>query len=549
MKFPRLFRFACFFALGVFFLTNAQAQQTDSASVVLEEELPPVYDPFSQSTPRGAVSRHLHFLRPDSYRPTRAAEVIYGDFSAGEKIELATQLRDLFDAKGDFVDTASIPNIPGYRDSISGLANYVIFPEKYPEVFLQQQQDGLWYYSPSTVEQIPALYQGAIPRGANLFQKLVPQVGEKLFLGMMIWKWVGLLIILATSYGLFVLLNFVLGWLFQKVFPSFAPKDYIDPALIPPVAKPLSALLVILMFRTYLMPMLLLPIAVTDPLRKILAVAMSLCGIMVVYKLVSVVSSVFKNIASKTEGTMDDQLVPLVTRIAKGAVLVFGALFMLDNLDVDVTALLAGVSIGGLAVALAAQDTVKNFIGSISIFVDRPFMVGDFIATGEILGTVVEIGVRTTRIRALDGAGVTIPNGDLANRVITNHTRRDYRRYATSITVTYSTKPSKMEEFVNGVREIVNAHPKVRPNSAQVQFHEMGNSSLDIFYAAIFEVTDHGEWLACRQDVFLAVMRLAEEMNISFAFPSTSVYVEQMPRMSSPAPVAPAGNEASATEQ
>ncbi|MDP5172514.1 MAG: mechanosensitive ion channel family protein [Bacteroidia bacterium] len=483
---------------------------------------------FSQKTPRGAVERHLYYLHADSYQPELAAEVIYGDFTLEEKIELATQLRDVFDARGYYIETELIPDEEDYKDSLSGQSRYVILPNKYPDVFLTRK-DGLWYYSQTTIALIPELYQTVIPFGADLLQGLVPKVGKQQVLGMAIWKWLGLALIIGFSYLLFKVLNIVLGILFKRVLPRFTPASYFDPALVPPVARPFSAMLVIFVFRSYLMPMLLLPISITDPLRKLLIVLISVFGVMVVYKLVDVFASVFQNLASKTETAMDDQLVPLLARAAKLVVVIFGLLFVMDNLQIDVTALLAGVSIGGLAIALAAQDTVKNFIGSISIFVDRPFTVGDFINAGDITGTVVEVGVRTTRIRALDGAAVTVPNGDLSARVITNHTVRTYRRYATSITVTYSTKPDKMEEFVTGVREIVQAHPKVRPDSAQVQFHEMSNSSLDIFYAAIFEVTDHGEWLACRQDVFLAIMRLAARMEIDFAFPSTSVYIEQMP--------------------
>ncbi|MEM9986809.1 MAG: mechanosensitive ion channel family protein, partial [Bacteroidota bacterium] len=363
----------------------------------------------------------------------------------------------------------------------------------------------------------------------NLLQRLVPIVGQRSFLGFPVWKWVGFVLLVGISYLFFRVVSWGLSWVIKNIAPKVAPKGYIDPDLIPPVARPLSLLLTLLLFRAYLMPMLLLPIQVSDPLGRIISIAMSFAGVWVFYRLVDIVASLFSSLASRTDSTMDDQLVPLLVRAAKLVIIVFGMLFVLDNLRVDVTALLAGVSIGGLAIALAAQDTVKNFIGSISIFVDRPFMVGDFIAAGDILGVVVEVGVRTTRIRALDGAQVTVPNGDLANRTITNHTVRTYRRYSTSITVTYATLPDKMEEFVNRVREIVSSHEKVREGSASVQFHEMGSSSLDIFYAAIFEVTDHGEWLACRQDIFLGIIRLAAQMGIDFAFPSTSVYIEQMP--------------------
>ena len=503
------------------------ALQAQSDTTAANTDARPVY---SQETPRQTVGRHLYYLNPAHYDPSAAADVIYApELSEEEKLERARQLRDVFDGTGSYVDMEKIPDEAAYYDSTREEYQYVLFPEEFPEVYLARY-DGQWYYSRSTVSRIPALYDKTFPLGADLLQNLVPVIGNRVVLGLPTWKWIGLIVLLGFSYLFYRLVLAGLGWLLRNVIARITPESYLDPKLISPVTKPLSLLLTFLLFRSYLMPMLLLPIEVSDPLRRVLAIGMSVAGVWVFYRLVDIIGSLLNSLASRTDTTMDDQLIPLLMRIAKLVVVIFGVLFVLDNLGVDVTALLAGVSIGGLAVALAAQDTVKNFIGSISIFVDRPFQVGDFIAAGDILGSVTEVGVRTTRIRALDGAQVTVPNGDLANRTITNHSVRTYRRYATSITVTYRTRPEQMEEFVNGVREIVAAHPKVREGTAQVQFHEMGNSSLDIFYAAIFEVTDYGEWLACRQEVFLNVMKLADRLGVDFAFPSTSVYIEQMPQ-------------------
>lgn len=527
MKFQFTPRFFVVWSFVLLTFGTAFAQDTTE---VLPAVDPLSEDLYSLETPRRAVSRHLYYLRTEHYQPELSADVIPGDLSLEEKIELATSLRDIFDAKGYFVETDLIPDEAAYTDSTTGTARYSLFPKKFPLVYLTRNEAGEWQYSDATVARIPDLYDEVIPAGSRLIRKLVPKIGNKDVLGMAVWKWVGLLLILGISYGLYRILNLIFGWIFRRVIPRITPKSYVEPELIPPVARPLSVVMVLMLFRSYFMPMLLLPIDFTDPLRRILAILMSVFGVIVLYKLVDVFASVFKNLASKTETTMDDQLIPLLSRGAKLVVIIFGLLFILDNLDVDVTALLAGVSIGGLALALAAQDTVKNFIGSISIFVDRPFTVGDFINAGDITGTILEVGVRTTRIRASDGATVTVPNGDLAGRTITNHSMRDYRRYSTSITVTYDTVPTQMEEFVNGVRNLVNAHPKVREGSVTIQFHEMSSSSLDIFYAAIFNVTDHAEWLACRQEIFLSIMNLASEMKVEFAFPSTSVYVESMPQ-------------------
>jgi MscS family membrane protein len=112
---------------------------------------------------------------------------------------------------------------------------------------------------------------------------------------------------------------------------------------------------------------------------------------------------------------------------------------------------------------------------------------------------------------------------------ITNHGVRTYRRYATTITVMYKTSREQIQRFVEGIREVAIRHPKSQDDSVTAYFHEMGNSSLNIFFAVIYEVTDHGEWLKARQEVFIEIMALAEELGVEFAFPSTSVYLESMP--------------------
>ncbi|MEO0640982.1 MAG: mechanosensitive ion channel family protein, partial [Bacteroidota bacterium] len=118
--------------------------------------------------------------------------------------------------------------------------------------------------------------------------------------------------------------------------------------------------------------------------------------------------------------------------------------------------------------------------------------------------------------------------------IITNHGVRTYRRYATSLGVTYDTSPDILEAFVDGVKKIATDHELVRTDSVTVQFHEMADSSLNIFFAAIYETQDYGAWLKARQEVFLAIMRLAEEKGVNFAFPSTSVYIESMPEAGGP---------------
>ncbi len=234
-------------------------------------------------------------------------------------------------------------------------------------------------------------------------------------------------------------------------------------------------------------------------------------------------------LAERTESTLDDQLVPLVRKILKTFVVIVGAIFILDNLEFDITGLIAGISIGGLAFALAAQDTIKNFFGSLMIFVDRPFQVGDWITSGDVDGTVEEVGFRSTRIRTFRNSLMYIPNGVITNQTIDNHGLRKYRRFFTHISLTYDTPPDLIQTFVDGLKKIVDLHPKTRKDFYEIHFNEMGASSLNVMFYIFFDVPTWSEELHARHEVLLSVVELAEELGVNFAFPTQTLHVETFP--------------------
>ena len=143
--------------------------------------------------------------------------------------------------------------------------------------------------------------------------------------------------------------------------------------------------------------------------------------------------------ATQTQNTMDDQLVPIIRKSLRVFVITFGTLAILQSLNLSIFPLLTGLSIGGLAFALAAQDTIKNFFGSVMIFLDKPFQIGHWITTDGIDGTVEEVGLRSTRIRTFSNSLVTVPNGKLADATINNHGLRVYRRFYTTLSINYDT--------------------------------------------------------------------------------------------------------------
>ena len=203
-------------------------------------------------------------------------------------------------------------------------------------------------------------------------------------------------------------------------------------------------------------------------------------------------------------------------------------------MEVNVTALIAGVSIGGLALALAAQDTVKNLIGSAMIFFDRPFQIGDYVSGADFEGTIVEVGFRSTRIRRVDFTIISVPNGAISNVTVANLGMRKFRMFILNIGITYDTPPALIEKFLEGLKLIIHNHPATVKDNYFVHFNNLEASSLNILFRVALQVPDLALDLATKEELLLGIMRLAESLGINFAFPSTSLYVEQIPDQKSP---------------
>jgi len=194
-----------------------------------------------------------------------------------------------------------------------------------------------------------------------------------------------------------------------------------------------------------------------------------------------------RRFADKTESKLDDQLVPLVERTLKVLVWVAIGVAIMNVLRFNIAAVLTGLSISGLAVALAAQDTIKNLFGSFTIFVDKPFQIGDWIVADKIDGTVEEVGFRSTRIRTFYNSLITVPNGRLADMVIDNMGARIYRRFVIRLSVTYDTPPELLEAYVQGLRDLVTAHPDTRKDYFHVYVNDLSSSAIEILFYVFFK--------------------------------------------------------------
>jgi len=225
----------------------------------------------------------------------------------------------------------------------------------------------------------------------------------------------------------------------------------------------------------------------------------------------------------KSDTRLDDQIVPIVMRACKVTIWVMAALITFSNLGYDIVSLLTGLGIGGLAVAMAAQDTLANVFGSVTIFADQPFQIGDLVEIAGNKGVVEEVGLRTSRIRTMEGALITVPNREMAAHAVTNFSTSGRWRYAGSVGLVYDTSAVELRRAVEALSEIVNAHPHTEDGGAR--FMEFGDSALGIGFAYFVTEPSAGRYLDAVADINLAIKERFDAEGWDMAFPSQTVYI------------------------
>jgi MscS family membrane protein len=243
-----------------------------------------------------------------------------------------------------------------------------------------------------------------------------------------------------------------------------------------------------------------------------------------VVRIVAVISRVLQLRMAQRGDRVGISAVPLIRRVVSALIVLLGGIVIVGTFGVNVTGLVAGLGVGGLAVALAAQKSLENLFGGLTLIVDQPVHVGDFCRFGDRVGTVEDIGLRSTRIRTLDRTLVTIPNSEFSSMQIENFARRDRIWLATTIGVRYETTPDQLRFLLISLKRMLLAHPMIDPDPARVRFSGFGASSLDIDIFAYVRTTDINEFYAVREDVFLRIMEVVGDAGTGFAFPSQTIY-------------------------
>jgi len=245
------------------------------------------------------------------------------------------------------------------------------------------------------------------------------------------------------------------------------------------------------------------------------------------YWLSEIPSAWFTNMAKRTESKLDDMMAPVVRKSLRISIVILVLVQIAQILsDKPITSIIAGLGIGGLAIALAAQDSIKNFFGSIVLFVDKPFEIGDRIVIDGHDGPVETVGFRSTKIRTLDGHLVTVPNGELANKTIQNIGKRPFIKRIANLGITYDTPPDKIERALEILREILNNHEGMHQDfPPRVFFNEFNADSLNILVMYWYHPPDYGKYMDFSEKFNKDVFRRFNEEGIEFAFPTQTVYL------------------------
>ncbi len=261
-------------------------------------------------------------------------------------------------------------------------------------------------------------------------------------------------------------------------------------------------------------------------ISKALLIVVAISLTYMVMKLVDLFMGYWRDKAKSDEDrAFDDQLYPIVRKSLKAFVIVVSVLVTSQNLGINITAAIASLSIGGLAIGLAAQDTLANLFGAVAIFLDKPFRIGDRIQLDAVDGFVETIGLRSTRVRNLDGYLVTIPNKTMGNATIVNVTKRPSIKTVMTIGVTYDTPHERVKQATDILSEVFKGHKMTQ--DVWISFNKFGSFSLDITVIHWWNDTDYKAYLNGMQEMNLEIKRRFDEVNLNFAFPTQTLYMKQ----------------------
>jgi MscS family membrane protein len=342
---------------------------------------------------------------------------------------------------------------------------------------------------------------------------------------MLVWHWLSLFALVLVA----MVVGWLLGALTRTLLGAIASRTRSpwNGALLRRAGGPVTLAWALLVFALLLPLLGLHPVPHSLVLRGVRAAA-TITVFWGLWRAVAVASEALGASRWALASVSARSVILIGARLARTLVGIAGVITALAILGYPIAGVLAGLGIGGIAVAFAAQKTLENLFGSLSLAVDQPIRVGDSVKADDVLGTVEEIGLRSTRFRTPDRTIVSIPNGRVADMKLESFSARDRMRLACTIGLVYGTTAAQMRNVLAEIERALRAHPKVWPDAMTVRFKDLGPSSLDIEVAAWFEVPE-SEFPSIRQEMLLQFLEVVEKAGTAFAFPTRTVHVASAP--------------------
>jgi MscS family membrane protein len=500
-----------------------QVRPADSTAATRVEESP--------SSPRAALERYLTLARAGRFADAAGFLDAPGTTAEG-RTELARQLKAVLDRHLWF-DLEVISGAAA-GDTTDGLPRNVeqvgVIPvsdgSKQPVRLMRQSVDSAirWRFSSATVQRVPQWYGELGDRWLleNLPASLL-QLGP---LDVLLWQWIAIIPLLVLA----LVIGAVASRVVRAIAARVAARTSVtwDDELPDRLGAPLTTALSMVALAA-LLPLLSLYQPAAAGAFRLIRVGIYGSFFWALWRLVDVFRAIVATSSWARASSSSRALLPLAGRVAKVLLAAMGSVALLSMLGYPVASLVAGLGIGGLALALAAQKTVENLFGAFSIGIDQPFREGDFVKIEDFVGTVEALGLRSTRFRTLDRTLISIPNGRLADMRLESFTARDRLRLATVIGLVYETSASQMRDVLAGFERVLREHPKIWPDAVVVRFREFAASSLDIEIMAWFQTPEWSEFQLIRQEVLLGFMEVVQNAGTSIAFPTRTVHLVQAP--------------------
>ena len=490
---------------------EAQPAQTARPPAPAAAEKPPAADPLGRSTPDGTVNGLQQAAAQGNL--DRAAEFLESDRSLSARRVLAEKLWVVLDRKlhrglgrpstqpaGNLDDGRSDDDLIGVIESSSGAVDVLV------KRVQRGRNDPIWLFSSSTLEQIPRLYDEIQP---PWIERYVPAPLQTQWLSVPLYRWIALAVLLPLIFMLAAasarVLTAVLGPQMRRLTRGRAELVSLGP---------LRLLMLSLFF--FVSSMFGFSLATRSLWQRVgeTLLVMALCWLAM--RLTDFGAQLSLDRLNRSHRTDNTALVRLLSRLLKAVALIVALLVFLFLLDVDLTAALTGLGVGGLAIGFGAQKTIKNLFGGIMVISDKPVNVGDMCKAGEFFGMVEDIGIRSTRIRTLNRTVVSVPNGLLATMSLENFQLRDRILFQQTVGLALQTTAAQLRLVLAGIRRMLDAHPKVEAE-ARARFVRFTGVSLELEIFAYVLESEQPAFLAVQEDLLLGIMDIIDSSGTTVA--------------------------------